>query len=70
MHEWVQTRLGWFCLDLRKTCSIEDNTKATIGNKTESYMTEEEGLSSPLYAYHTLSEIEKEIYNGKANSKR
>ena len=41
-----------------------------LGTKTESYRTEVEDLSCPLYAYNTLSEIEKEIYNGKTNSKQ
>ena len=41
-----------------------------LGNKTESYRTEVEDLSCPLYAYHTLSEIEKDIYNGETNSKQ
>jgi len=41
-----------------------------LGNKTEAYRTEVEDLSSPLYAYHTLSKTEKDIYNGETNSKR
>mgnify|MGYP003118891451 CR=1 FL=1 len=41
-----------------------------LGTKTESYRTEVEDLSSPLYAYHTLSEIEKAIYNGETNSEQ
>ena len=42
-----------------------------LGNKTEAYRTEVEDLSSPLYAYHTLSQIEKDIYNAKTkNSKQ
>ena len=41
-----------------------------LGTKTEAYRTEVEDLSYPLYAYHTLSQTEKEIYNGKTNSKQ
>ena len=42
-----------------------------LGNKTEAYRTEVEDLSCPLYAYHTLSQKEKDIYNGKTkNSKQ
>lgn len=70
VKKWVETRLGWFCLDLSKTCSTVDNTTATLGYKNESYGTELEDLSCPLYAYHTLSQIEKDIYNGKTNSKQ